>query len=107
MSEYWQPVEVGSDVHSTCLNCPPKPAYLPYRSDPSPGFGIVAIRRDGDVVASTCGGAATLIRRWRSAARVMPDHEWIIEIDGPLSGVRYTRQPNGRWMATHRSMGFA
>jgi hypothetical protein len=107
VSEYWQPIDVGSSHMGGCLNCGPRPGILRYKDDPSPGFGTVAIIRDGEVVASTCRGAATLIRRWRGAARVQPNHEWVVEVDGPLSGTRYTRQPNGRWMATHKSMGFA
>lgn len=104
---YWQPIAVGNDVYSTCLNCGPRPGILRYSDDPTPGFGVVTIRRDGESVAGTVNGAATLIRRWRGAARADPNHEWVIEVRGPMSGVRYTRQPSGRWMATHRSMGFA
>lgn len=106
-SAYWQPIGTGNAVHSSCLNCPPKPGVLRYRDDPTPGFGMVGIFRDGETVAGTCGEAATLIRRWRGEAHRDPDHEWVIEIDGPMSGVRYTRQPTGKWLTTHRSRGFA
>lgn len=107
MSEYWKPIVVGSAVHSTCLNCPPRPGVLRFRDDPTPGFGMVAIDRDGVNVAGTCGPAATLIRKWRGVAKADPSHEWTITVDGPMSGVRYTRAVNGKWVATHRSQGFA
>jgi hypothetical protein len=107
MTGYWKPIEVGSSHMGGCLNCGPRAGVLRYKDDPSPGFGIVSIRRDDETVDGTCGGAATMIRRWRSEARRDPNHVWVIEVDGPLSGTRYQRQPNGRWLATHQSMGFA
>lgn len=108
MSDYWQPVHTpGAPVHSTCLNCPPRAAILKWRDNPSPGFGMVSIERDGISVAGTCGDAANLIHVWRCKAKADPGHVWTITIESPMSGVRYTRLRNGQWLATHRSMGFA
>lgn len=106
--DYWQAIYApGAPVASTCLSCPPRPGILRYRDDPSPGFGFVVIHRDDVAVASTFGPAATLIRKWRGRAKSDPKHAWTITIEGPMSGVRYTRIDSGRWLATHRSQGFA
>ena len=108
MSDRWKVVDVpGSAVRNGCLNCSPRPGMLRYRDNPSPGFGIVTLKRDGESLAVRYGSSAEAIRRWRAEARNAPDHDWAIEVETPMVGVRYTRMPSGRWLATHRSIGFA
>lgn len=103
--EYWQPITAGNDVPSTCFNCPPKPSMLPTWLDP--GFGCVVAQRDGTTIFVSERASTRDIRRIRKMAACDPDCLWTIEYNAPLTAVRYTRQPNGRWIATHRGMGFA
>lgn len=105
---YWKPIDVGSGVRSSCPSCPPRRGVLRYKDNPDPGFGVVSLRRNGELVESAPHDrVATTVREWRALARRDLNHDWTIEVDGPMSGVRYTRQSSGRWVSTHRSRGFA
>jgi len=103
--EYWQPITLDNAVRSTCLNCPPKPSMMPRWLDP--GFGFVELLCDGKPIAGGERASVRTIVKWRGMAHADPDHEWCVEYEAPMTAVRYTRQPNGRWIATHRGMGFA
>lgn len=108
--ERWTEVAPGVPVHSTCGSCPPRPGALRWNDNPDPGFGIMRLRRDVAIVAeriATGWGSLSAIRAWRRWARTEPDHTWTLEVESPMTGIRYTRQRTGQWIATHRSMGFA
>lgn len=111
MSIYdWTPINPqATGVASTCLNCPPRAMRLNFNHNPHPGFGVLALLKDGkpvDYLGQEQGGRAA-IRRWNAYASQHPDHQWVIEINGPMSGVRYRREDNLRWVAFERNAGFA
>ena len=105
----WKPIEpTATAVGSTCLNCPPRPRRLNWRYNPHPGFGVVSLLRDGVFVASSQEKRCLwTMRLWREMANADPEHEWAIQIESPMTGVRYTRQSDHEWIATHRNPGFA
>jgi hypothetical protein len=105
----WTPIAEGSTaVASTCLNCPPRSMRLSWRYSPYPGFGVVALRRDGKIVAGAGEkGCLATMRAWRQRASDDPRHVWQIEVSTPMSGVLYTRLAHREWIATHRNPGFA
>lgn len=93
--------------HSGCLNCPPRPLRL-RRFNPHPGFGVVALIRDGEWVDSwfsyeECKALPTFER----IAEADPDHDWRVRVEGPLSGVVYQRHAPREWIAVERLGGFA
>lgn len=96
----WTPIPQGATaVSSTCLS---------WRYSPYPGFGVVALRRDGKIVAGADErGCLTTMRAWRERASGDPNHVWQIEVSSPMSGVLYTRLSDREWIATHRNPGFA
>lgn len=104
----WTEITPGATVRSSCGSCPPRAGTLRWTDNPDPGFGMLALLRDGTVVAERIAGWGSLaaVRDWRRWARREPDHTWIIQAESPMTGVRYARQPSGRWIATHRSIGF-
>jgi hypothetical protein len=42
-----------------------------------------------------------------TCAALDPDHDWLLEIHGPLGGVVYQRQGCSQWVAVERLEGFA
>lgn len=76
------------------------------------GFGGALVMRDGVTVLD---GEAIAQRDDRyvtgadaeALAVIDPDHLWEIVIIGAMSGATYTRQPDGRWIATRHDEGFA
>ena len=105
-------VPIGQ-VRSGCLNCPPKPATLELLSQPHPGFGIVYLKRDGELVYPF-GDDTTFeeeteryAQEYEDIAVRDPDHDWRLEIHGPLGGVIYQRHGEKEWVAVEKLEGFA
>ena len=75
------------------------------------GFGGAYVTRDGievlDGDAAFRRGEGVTGADAETLAVADPDHVWEIVIVGPMSGATYTRQPDGRWIATRHDGGFA
>ena len=91
-----------------CNCCPPRPRTVPLRYDPHPGFGGVSLERDGEVVWATYtpGRSRTFIT-FENRAKVDPDHDWRVRVEGPLYGLVYQRHGPKEWVAVERLDGFA
>lgn len=102
-------------VRTGCFCCPPKAKIARLDWDPDPGFGIVYLKRDGDVVTNYMrhdneedGDATCLtVQDFEDRAAGDPDHDWRFEIHRPLGGVVYQRHDEGHWCAIERLDGFA
>lgn len=95
-------------VRSGCGNCPPKPQKLDLRQSYSPGFGIVYLTRDGEQVLSDEAGRRPFRgARAEKLAAADPEHDWRIEVHGPLGGAVYQRHGEREWVAVERLDGFA
>jgi hypothetical protein len=77
------------------------------------GFGFAACTKDGQVVLEEPQGDDT---DWddyptgadaENLAAADPDHDWRIQIEGPLSGRTYQRQGEGNWVLVEQNVGFA
>jgi hypothetical protein len=84
------------------------------------GFGCAQATRDGECVAD--GEVAFIVRNgipermpeWsltfqdiEDLAMLDPDHDWRIELNGPLHGETYQRQGPGVWVCIETNEGFA
>lgn len=108
MRPWWLPVV---DPHGGgCLSCPPTTRSLPDGAAIAVGFGDAVVTRGGEVIYSehrdwgakgymTAGEAARL-------ADADPEHDWRIDMQGPLRGRTYQRQ-DGAWVLVAQNEGFA
>ena len=79
---------------------------------PHPGFGGVALLRDGEYVypwpdESFDQEASHTWQDYEDVAAGDPDHDWRLKIDGPLSDYTYQRQGEAKWALVAQGMGFA
>lgn len=107
----WTKLSAVERPHTGCLNCGPKPVTLPKPFaglDLHPGFGVLALIRDGEHVWSSYRpeDSRTVLGFERQATKD-PDHDWRIEINGPLSSAVYQRHGKGEWVMVDSGMGFA
>lgn len=108
-------VESIGPVRTGCANCAPKPEAAPMDWDPDPGFGIVYLKRDGEVVldyvrhVDEVDGDATCltVQDFEDRAASEPDSDWRFEVHGPLGGVVYQRHGEAEWIAIEQLDGFA
>lgn len=95
-----------------CLNCPPKPRTFPMEGLVSVGFGMAAVTRDGEIMldgerAYRDGKPNVTGADAEALAAADPDHDWRIEIHGPMGGQIYQRHDVGRWVYVKKVPGFA
>lgn len=98
-------------VDNGCLNCPPKPETAPMDWYPHPGFGMLDLTRDGETPEAwatyPCLEQTVTLGDIEEAVADDPDHDWRLEIHGPLGGVIYQRHGAGVWHLIERLDGFA
>jgi hypothetical protein len=93
-----------------CLNCGPRPSLFPADARIAVGFGMAVLTRDGAHVWSEDGrdwDACLSGAQAEGMAAADPDHDWRIELEGPLSGRMYQRHGPGKWVLIEQSEGFA
>lgn len=107
---------VFTDERGAGIACgQPEPEVFDLDRTIAVGFGAAYVTRDGVEVLD---GERAMQRAQSEAdyitghhaealASADPDHVWEIVFVGPLSGATFTRQPDGRWIATRRDEGFA
>lgn len=94
--------------HSGCLNCGSKPLRVKLNVRLHAGFGMTALKRDGEYVESYFEyEKCPTFQRFENVARKDPDHDWQVLVDGPLSDVTYQRHGQNEWVAVAKGMGFA
>jgi hypothetical protein len=121
---YWLPpiTEEERKPHG-CLVCEcagAKPLSFPLDGVIAVGFGFAACTKDGAIVLEEpqlrfdendepideedeypTGADAEKL------AAADPDHDWRIQLDGPMSGRTYQRQGEGKWVLVEQNEGFA
>lgn len=97
-----------------CLNCGYKPEILPMDALIAVGFGIATLTKNGKVIfdENDLPGDATEESYWtcqmaENEALKDPDHDWRINLIGPLSECHYQRQGEGHWVLYEKGVGFA
>lgn len=110
MSQLLEPL---TGVRTGCLCCPPKPDKAPMDWDPDPGFGIVKFKCDGETRESYMHHDSDTeadfktFQDFEDVAAGDPDHDWRLEIHGPMGGVTYQRHGEAEWYPVERFDGFA
>lgn len=118
---YWKP-PIGAKERKShgCLHCEAAGTIgITFRPDQiiAVGFGSACLTRDGVAVYSEPqwngegdepGDSAYMTGAGAEDMAVTdPDHDWRIEIYGPLSGRTYQRQGAANWVLIEQNEGFA
>jgi len=106
---YWLPPV--TKVNTGCLSCGAPHAIFPPEGHIAVGFGSAALTKDGEEVwceqdADDFHGCMTGAQA-EARALADPDHDWRINLNGPLSGRTYQRQGPGHWVLVKQDQGFA
>lgn len=121
---YWlPPIAAEERTPHACLNCEvagAKPLTFPPEGLIAVGFGFAACLKDGipvleepqlsyddegepvDEELEYFTGADA-----ENLAAADPDHDWRIQLEGPMSGRTYQRQGAGNWVLVEQNEGFA
>ena len=123
MSEKWEKLTPLDGRLNPCLCCPPIPAKAPMGKLVAVGFGGATASCDGQGVADgehpmffPPFSGSDQIREVNdyitfgdieAIAKVDPDHDWRIDLFGPMHGETYQRQGDGLWVLVEKHDGFA
>lgn len=108
MSFEKKPAIVGT--YGGCLNCGPRPSFFPMTGVIAVGFGSATLSKDGQVIYEEGDREFEDCMTGEQAealAAADPDHDWRIELYGPLSGRSYQRHGAGEWALIEQNEGFA
>lgn len=106
----WKKEPAIEGKHGGCLNCGPRPSYFPADARIAVGFGGAALMRDGVAVWEEQDGEWEDCMSGAQAEAMAaqdPDHDWRIELFGPLSGRTYQRHGANEWALIEQNAGFA
>lgn len=108
-----------------CLCCPPIPGKACLTKIIAVGFGGATATRDGDCVADGENGLLFVhgdslecrepiqtedFIRFADIEKMAvadPDHDWRVQLHGPMHGEVYQRQGEGEWLLVEKDDGFA
>ncbi len=108
----WEKLQAVDPHGSGCLHCPDPKKFADLEKCIAVGFGAAVLTRDGRLIYD----GEDAIRRdeelWTFAdaeARAVldPDHDWQIQLHGPLHGETYQRQGDSQWVCVESNRGFA
>ena len=111
----WEKLPGLPAAPNPCTCCAPIAATLPLDAIVAVGFGSAVVTRDGDMVldgeramqyAETDEEIVT-VGQAEALAAADPQHDWRIELFGPLHGETYQRQGPASWVLVERNKGFA
>jgi hypothetical protein len=91
---------------SHCASCPPRTESMPLSAPLAIGFGSVSVSK-GDETVWQGDDADVLLERFERQAAKDPDHDWRLDIFGPLYSATYQRHGEGSWVLVERGKGFA
>lgn len=102
-------------VHHGCLNCGGTHDVAPMDMLIAVGFGSAVATKDGKVVydeADVMRGSGNMddlatLQQIEDMAVADPDHDWRVELHGPLRGREYQRHDAGHWVLIGSNQGFA
>ncbi len=111
MSANYLPAIEGR-AYCSC-GCGYRVSHLALNQPCHPGFGCVRLIRDGETVypwgfdTSTDEEMERLAQDYEDVAAGHPEHDWRLQVDGPLSDYTYQRQGDGLWVLVKQGRGFA
>lgn len=94
--------------HGGCGNCPPTAQTLAMHALIAVGFGVAQRTMDGVVVIDEMNSAnLRSVSEAEAMAAADPDHDWRIDLQGPLRGRTYQRHGPEMWVLVDQNEGFA
>jgi len=109
----WLKLEPLEFAPQACLTCPPRPIKVNMTYDPHPGFGGCYLKKDGEFhtdyfldIEST-EKDIMYFQDFENIAAKDPDHDWRLEVHGPLYGCVYQRHGEKEWVMVEKLEGFA
>ena len=112
----WTKVEpYKGEIHHGCLNCGGTHEVAPMDMLIAVGFGSAMATKDGAVVydeADVMHGTGDFddlatLQQIEDMAVKDPDHDWRVDLRGPLRGREYQRHDAGHWVLIDADQGFA
>jgi hypothetical protein len=106
----WKLLDPVTPKPNPCANCPDPTALLSMKRRIGVGFGRAGVSRDGvDIWAENGQDWEELltVAEAEALAAADPDHDWRIELRGPLHGECYQRQGAKSWVCVDTDEGFA
>lgn len=98
-------------IHHGCLNCGGTEEIAPLTMVVAVGFGVACVTRDGEDVWREQGDldeeAFHDVAYFEALAAADPDHDWQIDLQGPMRGRTYQRHDVGKWVLIDSNAGFA
>lgn len=97
---------------------PPIPQVAPMNMMIAVGFGDALVTKDDEIVYSEIeveifnethevNNPYWTVQDAENEARKDPDHEWIIDLQGPLQGMTFKRMSEDNWVLIDQNRGFA
>lgn len=89
---------------------PPADSRIPRGAEVHPGFGVVALCKDGEQIARDIDGEHNIDWYTRQVDRRTLAGQsivWTLHIDGPLSNEVYAFTADREWTLIERGKGFA
>jgi hypothetical protein len=96
-------------VHRGCLLCPETEHQASMGTLVAVGFGSCSVTRDSEVVWEEMPDTEEFhsVEHFELIAAADPDHDWRIDMQGPLRGRTYQRHGPGQWVLIDANKGFA
>jgi hypothetical protein len=89
-----------------CGKCSPRYNLMPLSESLSIGFGEVTVTKDDEVIWSG-DDSKVLLRKFEHLAKKDPDHDYRVNICGPMYECEYQRHGDVEWALISRGEGFA
>jgi hypothetical protein len=106
----WRLPPWDGEVHHGCATCSHTPTVAPLGLVVAVGFGSAQVTRDGAQVWFETGDEEQElydVLHWEELAAADPEHDWRIEMNGPLRGMTYQRHGEAKWVLVDSNPGFA
>jgi hypothetical protein len=109
--DHWKDPIPSDNIHYGCLNCSTvqQPASLDMVV--GVGFGVAQVTKDGEIIWSEAPDMEfddmPALQKFEDMAIQDPDHDWRVEIFGPMHGETYQRQGVRNWVIIESNEGFA
>ncbi len=101
----------AGEVHHGCATCGGTELVAPLDMLVCVGFGSAVVTRDGEEVWAELSvddeQETHDVLHFENLAAADPDHDWRIDIQGPLRGRTYQRHDAARWVLVDSNAGFA
>lgn len=112
MKSTWKKLPAIEGKYGGCLNCGPRPDFLPMDYEIGVGFGYAGLVVDdlevwNEFEVERNNDKYMTVAEAEALAAEDPDHDWRIILEAPLSSRTYQRHGPEQWALVEQGMGFA